>query len=163
MELTQERLKELLHYDPDTGLFARKTTRGGFPIGSIAGRTQSHGYTYIMVDFKEYPASHLACLYMYGFLPSVCVDHINGNPTDNRISNLRPATLSENQQNTKMYKNNSSGIKGVTWCNRAKKWMGTIQTDRKRKTIGYFDSLDDAAIAMKKARNELHGDFAKHE
>jgi len=110
--ITQQELKELLHYNPETGIFTRKTkVNRNKVIGSIAGTTDFHGYVAIAIDGKKYKAHRLAWLYMYGKFPDNCIDHINNITTDNRIVNLRDATLSQNQCNKKINVNNSSGVR----------------------------------------------------
>jgi len=113
--LTQNRLKELLEYNPETGLFIRKkTTASNAQVGNIAGFLNKHtGYKSIHIDGKEYYCHRLAFLYMNGFLPEKQVDHINRIKDDNRWINLRNATSTENLQNTSLRKSNKSGEKGV--------------------------------------------------
>jgi len=119
LPLTQERLKHLLHYNPDTVVFTwlSKPSRR-INSGSIAGRIKpKKGYVEIGISGRIYLAHRLAWLYIYGTWPKEQVDHINGIRNDNRIKNLRLATTSQNQWNKKMQKNNTSGIKGVSWDN----------------------------------------------
>ena len=94
--------------------------------------------------------------------PARHVDHISGDTLDNRRSNLRLATRSENSHNAKLSKSNTSGIKGVSWSKHAGKWKGQIMAGRKYVLVGYFDTLDAAAAAMDFARDFLHGDFARN-
>lgn len=98
--LTQARLKEILHYDPDTGIFTRRLDRGpNAPKDSVAGTPDKNGYIVIKVDFTQYKAHRLAWLYIYGVWPNNQIDHINHIVDDNRIVNLRDVTNSENQAN----------------------------------------------------------------
>ncbi|MBD1229107.1 HNH endonuclease [Xenorhabdus griffiniae] len=103
----------------------------------------------------------LAWLLYYGRWPSEFIDHINGDKSDNRIVNLREASNTENSWNSKMRKNNSSGIKGVCWCKSKKKWVARIRIDGKRKTLGYFSNIDEARLIMEKARTKYHGEFSR--
>lgn len=89
------------------------------------------------------------------------VDHVDGNGLNNRKINLRKATQSQNQQNSTISKNNTSGFKGVTWSKRSKKWQAQITIDRKYKQIGKFDTPEDAHAAYTKASAELHGEFGR--
>lgn len=99
--LTQDRLRELLHYDPDTGVFTNIKPRHRVKVGDIAGSNSGKGYLQIQIDQKRYSAHRLAWLYTYGRFPEEFIDHINGNPSDNRIVNLREVTQRENLQNRK--------------------------------------------------------------
>jgi len=95
--------------------------------------------------------------------PGQIIDHINGNKLDNRLCNLRFVNLTENAQNSKKRTDNTSGAKGIYWDKRDEKWVARISVNGKRLYIGYFTSIDDAERAVRKAREELHGAFARHE
>lgn len=88
-------------------------------------------------------------------------DHINGDPLDNRRSNLRWATRSQNLSNKGMNRNNKSGFKGVFWFKNYKKWLATIRVDKKRIFLGYFKDKIEAAIAYNNAAIKYHNEFAK--
>src|SRR5690606_33911522 len=108
--LTQARLKQLLDYDPTTGIFTRRVSRGGMKKGSVAGFTSVKGYTVIGVDGKLYSAHRLAWLYVYGVMPRE-IDHRNRVKTDNSILNLREASRAMNNQNKVVgQKNSRSGL-----------------------------------------------------
>ena len=123
--ITQKELKELLHYDPGTGVFVWKNiiTANQKKNGDVAGGYDDKGYIKIRINYKHYLAHRLAWLYVYGEWPSKHLDHINRNPSDNRISNLREATHLENNKNASKRKDNTSGYKGVNWHARNKKWI----------------------------------------
>jgi hypothetical protein len=161
--LTQEKLKELLDYDPETGIFRWKfkpSKQYPFKIGDIAGTLNSNGYIRIQVLGSRYKAHRLAWLYVYGYFPSNMIDHINRNPNDNRISNLREATSSQNQMNTIKRVTNTSGYKGVCWDKREKKWRAQTRANNKVVTVGYFKNIEDASIAYQNASIKYHGNFS---
>lgn len=155
MSLTAERLRELLHYDPLTGLFIRIVRRGKEKIGSTAGRIDSFGHRQIGIDGRRYLAHRLAWLYMTGVWPIDQIDHINGVPDGNQWSNLRQATGSQNQQNLRKAKGNSkSGLLGV--CASRGKWMASITCGGKQKHLGYFETPQMAHEAYIAAKFKMH-------
>ena len=160
--LTQDRLKELLHYDPDTGVFTRRVSLNGNNAiaGSRAGSPDSKGYILIKIDGVLRRAHRLAFLYMTGGAPPEFVDHINRVKDDNRWVNLRPATSRENKGNVGLRRDNTSGHRGVSWDKRARKWMAFGTRDGRKIHLGYFDSLDGAAAAAQAWREESFGIFA---
>jgi hypothetical protein len=158
--LTQARLKELFAYDPLIGKFVRRERRGSARAGEIAGTDNGCGYLQIAVDRRVYVAHRMAWLYVNGTWPANQIDHVNGKRADNRISNLRLATSSENQCNTPRYKNTSTGVKGVCYHKRWKKFQAHIQINKKKAFLGYFHDLASAAAAYADAAAKLHGDFA---
>ena len=91
------------------------------------------------------------------------VDHIDGDKTNNRIENLRLANASQNQYNRKICLKNTSGVKGVHWRNDSKKWTARFESMGKKINLGCFKTLEEAEAAVIAARNNLHGDFARHE
>lgn len=159
--IKQEELKVKLDYNQDTGIFIWKVKSTYKKIGSIAGYKNPTGYVMIKINKKLYPAHRLAWLYVYGYIPQL-IDHINCIKHDNRISNLREATLSQNQYNRGISKNNTSGIKGVTWNCHAKKWMAITTINGKNKNLGYFDDIALAEKTVIKARLKHHGEFARN-
>lgn len=160
-DLTQNRLKDRLDYDPETGIFKwLKSGRGIACPGSIAGSVYA-GYRFVSVDGSRYAAHRLAFLFMTGEIPDV-VDHINGNGADNSWNNLRGATQKQNTYNSKISRNNKSRVKGVHWCKRDKRWIAQLQFNGKMIRVGYFYDLIGAELAVRKARIELHGEFANH-
>lgn len=154
-ELTQERLKSLLNYNPETGEFTWLVGGRGCKAGEIAGYPKCDRggkiYTYIGIDGKYYYAHRLAWLYIYGEWPKDQLDHIDQDSLNNRLSNLRDVTHSENHKNQKIPKNNSSGVLGVTFHNKAQKWVASIQVNSKSIHLGVFDLKDDAITARKNA------------
>ena len=124
--LTIEQLKEVLDYNPDTGLFTWIKSTQQTKAGSVAGNKTNQGYIRISVKRKRYLAHRLAYLYMTGHFPENFIDHINHIRHDNRWTNLRDATSSQNQANQVNPKNNTSGYKGVSWHKSTKKWLAKI-------------------------------------
>jgi hypothetical protein len=161
--VTQARLKELFDYNPETGLFTRNISHtNSVKVGDIAGCKGKRGYWDIRVDGKNLKAHRLAWLYMYGELPEEFIDHIDHNKINNRISNLRCASRTENQRNLGMRSDNTSGITGVTWHSQRGKWLAQIWVNGKKVHLGVFLSIDDAARARKDAEikysfHENHG------
>jgi len=149
--LTQEKLKQLLDYDSDTGIFRWRVRKAQcVKIGTLAGYKSKKGYRLIGVDGKYHYTHRLAWLYVYGEFPKNEIDHINHITDDNRISNLRSVTHSENGRNQSVQKNNTSGIMGVhKW---KKKWVAKIQVDGKYKHLGYFENIKDAKKARERAK-----------
>ena len=164
--ITQDYLHKIFDYKDGNLLWKNKTVDSvgrskNHLNGKKAGTLEKHGYLRVRIDNKNYLIHRLIFLYNYGFLP-IQVDHIDGNTLNNHIENLRQSTNSENSQNSKLSINNKSGVKGVCWHKTYKKWVANIQTPNKRYTIGYFDKIEKAKIAIIEARNKLHGEFARH-
>lgn len=147
--LTAERVRGLLHYEPPTGELTWRVSRGGTArAGRVAGRIMpTTGYRQISIDDRRYLAHRLAWLYVYGVWPPDEIDHINGVKDDNRLSNLRLATHKQNKRNTKRQKNNTSGVTGVRYHKRRKKWVAEIRVNGKNIHLGYFDTLEEAMAA----------------
>lgn len=161
MSLTPARLKELLHYDPETGEFVWLVHRQCKRKGSQAGTTEAQGYRVIKIDGKSYKAHRLVWLYMTGGWPQDEVDHENMDRVDNRLSNLRPATHSQNQANAKLQKNNKSGAKGVWWNEKRQRWRACIGHRGKIISLGDHKNIDDAADAYENAATKIFGEYAR--
>jgi hypothetical protein len=101
----------------------------------------------------------MAWLYVYGELPSGQIDHIDGDSLNNRISNLRRATVAQNQQNRRGI--SRCGVKGVTWCRTSKKWMARIKSNGKTEYLGVYSSKEAAGAAYEAAARERYGEFAR--
>lgn len=160
--LTPERIRELLDYEPDSGNLVWKETRRGIRGGRIAGFKRHDGYISVRIDSSKYYAHRLVWIHVTGTMPAGEIDHIDCNPSDNRIENLRLATPSQNQANHMLSSRNTSGIKGVTWDASNSKWKAQIGWKRKNIYLGLFESKDEAAAAVSKKRSELHGQYANH-
>lgn len=157
--LTHARLQELLHYDPETGVFTWRVSRGPVRAGSKAGSVSSGGYIQIDIDGKTYGAHRLACFYVSGKYPDYEVDHKDGNPSRNPFSNLRPATHSQNSKNRKLNQNSSLRTKGVT--KNHKGYKARIQVNGLRIHLGTFKTKEEAAAAYATAAQKYFGEFAR--
>jgi hypothetical protein len=161
--ITQQELKEILNYDANTGIFTWKNTNkySNRKINAIAGGYDS-GYIRVCINKKRYGGHQLAWLYIYGEIGGFDIDHANGIKSDNRIVNLRKATVSENAYNRKLSSRNTSGIKGVTWHKKSKKWQVVVTVNKQHKYLGQFNDLEFAELVVSEARDLFHKDFANH-
>ena len=157
--ITQDELKRELNYDPDTGSFTRLLTKGGVVRGRTAGCYKELGYLVIRVRNRLYRAQRLAWLYMTGDWPDGVIDHIDGNPKNNRFSNLRNVPQAKNMWNTSRRRDNTSGYKGVT--KRRGFWVARIACGGKQHHIGCYATAEMAAFAYNKKAAELFGEFAR--
>jgi hypothetical protein len=158
--VTAARLRELLDYDPATGRFTWRKWRGGRgTTGSIAGALQPHGYHRIRIDGKYYYRSRLAVLWMTGKLPNQQVDHANGNSDDDRWSNLRQSTQSQNMGNSRPRKRKLP--KGVSWIRNRGLYRAQLQVNYRRIKIGCFDTIEEAHAAYCAAARKHFGRFAR--
>ncbi len=130
-------------------------------VGKKAGVPHSKGYVQITYKKQLYMEHRIVFLMNYGYLPKL-IDHINGNRADNRILNLREATLSQNGQNMKTPKHNTSGIKGVTWRECSQNWRVQISINGKNKYIGTFKDIELAKKCIQHTRTKYHGEFTNH-
>ena len=158
--LTQARLKELLHYDPETGNFTWLVARGATTAGRRAGGPVSYGYRGIRVDSVLHREHRLAWLYMLGDDPTCDIDHVNRDRSDNRWSNLRLASRSDNLLNQGLSSRNTSGHRNVVWDRRAGSWRVEAQVRGRRTYLGSFSVLSEAAARAEQWRAENHGEFA---
>lgn len=161
-----EWLKHYLIYDPDTGVFRWRIDMGRrYKAGRIAGHVNPRkGYRRIMIEQKAYPAHHLAWLWTYGKFPKDEIDHINLNEDDNRISNLREATRSQNNGNRGISPKNSSGFKGVWYepkSSRNKPWRAKVKHNGIQYYLGNFTTPEEAHQAYADKARELFGEYAR--
>jgi hypothetical protein len=159
--LTAERLRELLNYDPDAGVFMWRVRGRGRPINRPAGTADSMGYMRVQIDRRFYRAHRLAWLYMTGAWPANHIDHINGMVGDNRIDNLREVTQAENMWSRKLSVTNSSGFKGVS--KKGNKWRAKITKDGRDYRLGYYNTAAEAHDAYIEAATVMFGEFARAE
>jgi hypothetical protein len=176
-----ETLRKLLDYDPETGVLTWKhrsadmfTAAGNMSEhhicqlwnGKHAGKpalskTNHDGYSRGRLLGKFHMAHRVAWAIHFGRWPKTQLDHIDGNPANNRIVNLREASQQENNKNKKKRKDNTSGIVGVCWYKDSRKWAAHISVCGRLIYLGLFDQIDDAARARKEAET-LHGYHSNH-
>jgi len=159
--VTADRLREVLDYDPLTGIFRwRIRPANRMRIGQIAGGGHVKGYRRIRVDGLLYLAHRLAWLFVHGDFPILDIDHIDRNRDNNAIENLRVATTSLNCANSRHRRNNTSGFKGVEWRKAKQKWHAGIMVDGRRLHLGTFDTPEAAHAAYMAAAVKHFGEFA---
>jgi len=161
MKISQVQLKDLLDYSCESGLFIWKTNRQGHvKAGDAAGQSGARGRVSINVMGRRYPASHLAWLYVYGLFPTYELDHIDGNCSNNKISNLRDVDHKTNLENRTRANTRSTGrsssLLGVSWKKDKSKWVANISALRVTKHLGYFDNEADAHQAYLDEKRKIH-------
>lgn len=159
-ELTQARLKELLHYDPETGGFRWKVKFSRQQPGGAAGTRDAYGYLVIRVEGRLYKAHRLAWLYVHGVWPALGLDHINRERDDNRIANLREACQSLNSMNRTPQVRSASGVSGVIWRKDRRKWTAQIRIGYRTVHLGVFADKKDAVAARKTAEDKFFREYS---
>ena len=163
--LTVERLKEVLHYDPETGIWTwlkLTSTRSRIQIGSKAGcLDKDEGYIKIWIDNKGYKAHRLAWFYMTGEWPECEIDHKNTIRHDNRWDNLRKSSHGQNQHNRSRNRNNTSGYKGINFNKAANKWMVRVMLNKKSIYLGIYDTMEEAIKIRQLAIEKYHKEFSR--
>jgi hypothetical protein len=157
--LTADELRRIAHYDPDTGEFTWLQNRGRVKAGTKARRGWGQ-YVTMRINGYLYMGHRLAWLYVYGEFPKLFIDHINCDGSDNRLVNLREATLQQNLCNRGAPKNNATGYKGVYQLAPGK-YLASIKEDGKSKYLGTFDNPVSAHQAYSAAAHRIHGEFAR--
>lgn len=149
--LTQERVRELLDYVPETGRVTRKITLSkgmnqhcNSNAGDAIVSLTAAGYYRICIDGYRYLLHRVIWLWMEGYWPEHSIDHISRDKTDNRWCNLRPVSHQCNMRNTGVYAHNTSGIKGVSWYSKPKKWCGSIKINGINMRLGQFTDIVEA-------------------
>jgi len=159
--LTAERLRSLLLYDPETGYFCWRITKANKNAGELAGCIAPSGYVFIGIDGRIYRAHRLVWLYLHGVWPENQMDHVNLDRSDNRIANLRLASSAQNKANRRKDCRNRSGLKGAYWDRERQNWSSFIKTGGKSRFLGRHASKEAAHAAYVAAANDLFGEFAR--
>jgi hypothetical protein len=160
--LTHAYLRKILHYSVITGdFYYLKSTARRIKIGDIAGSLENTGYKRVKINSEKHQSHRLAWFWVTGEWPEKEVDHKNGITDANQWLNLREATHSQNMCNRSINLNSTSGYKGVSWDNASQKWHARIGLNKKRKSLGYFDNIDDAYAERQKAEKALHGGYTR--
>jgi hypothetical protein len=161
--LSLEKARSLFLYEPETGLVRRRVNViGGGPAGSVAGGVfDGQGHLGCTVDRERIYLHCLIWFLVTGEWPTADIDHVNDDPADNRWANLREASRSQNLMNKRRDGRNTSGVKGVYFDKSRLKWCAEIKAGAIRERLGRFDRIEDAAAAVLRARQRLHGEFAR--
>lgn len=157
--LTQDRLKELLNYDPETGVFVWRRT--GKAAGTVTEQRGATSYLRINIGGCIHYGHRLAWLYVYGIHPVGVIDHANRNGLDNSIRNLRLTSQVMNAGNAKIRRDNRSGFRGVSFCKQTQKWRAQLRFGKCSVNIGRFATKDEARAAYEQAAGDRFGDFLR--
>jgi hypothetical protein len=173
MRLTGEYLRNILDYDPSSGVFRWRVREdisrkwvgrwNARYAGKVAGNQdwRHGGRVAVSINKRDYFAHRLAFLYMTDRWPSAEVDHRDGDPSNNRWGNLREATSTENKQNKRVQSNNKTGLKGASWKADKGKWRAAIRAGGRHSHLGYFETPEQAHEAYCQAAREHYGEFAR--
>jgi hypothetical protein len=164
-EVTIEMLREMIDYNPQTGDMVWKDREGRARGRAIAGKQVGcprQPYRVAHVYRNQLYVHRIAFALTHGRWPEPFCDHINGDPSDNRACNLREATHSESARNIRGHKRSRSGVKGVHWHAKNRRWCVRIMNNLRNRYFGSFDTIDEAAAVARTVRQELHGEFARH-
>lgn len=153
--ITADEARELIAYDPETGILTWRKSVPRCKAGTVAGAIAADGYRRISIRRKQYSAHHVAWLIIHGEWAPEQLDHINRVRDDNRLSNLRCASPWQNQANTAK----TAKAKGIWWDRRAKKWHAAMKHRGQRIYIGGFLDAADAARAYQNTARKLRGEF----
>lgn len=154
-----EYLKEVLNYDPETGLFTWRVSRGrAVKAGSQAGTKRDDGYVFLTVSYVRLAAHRVAWAIMTGEWPDEIVDHKDRDPSNNSWKNLRLATPKDSAANRGVYRNNTSGSVGVRY--RRGRFHAQIVINGKAIFLGSFATKEEAANAYSKEARKRDGEFA---
>ena len=156
---------EIFSYEKSTGFLywkSKSSVYSRIAIGSKAGYLNKSGYLIVTVNFKKLSVHRIVWeMHNDKIQDGMCIDHINGNKKDNRLENLRLATMSQNVCNQSLGKRNKSGFKGVCKPKNQSSWVAQICINKNITHLGYFDTKEEAYAARVAAEKEYHGDFAQ--
>ena len=158
-QLKHARLLEVLLYDPDTGIFTSRVTRGGLVPGDTAGALHSLGYIFLSIDNNTYTAHRLAWFYCFESWPLHFIDHIDRNRSNNKLDNLREATRMDNGCNMSIRKDNSTGYKGVSYNKSRNNYVARLTVHGVKLYIGSYKTALEASEARETTAKELQGNF----
>lgn len=159
--ISQQLLNEIFKYKNGNLYWKKPTFRSRMKKGNKAGTLTKDGRIIVTVLGKPFMAHRLIFMMFHGYLPME-IDHIDCNQQNNQIENLRAANRSQNSCNRGLMKNNTSGVKGVSWNKNSKKWEASCQIQKKQHKLGYFATIEQAEFAVKSFREQNHGKFARH-
>ena len=157
--MDRERLQHLFECK-DGVLFWKNPNARRCKKGDKAGHIDKDGYVIVRFDDKRVPAQKIIWYMAYGEMPEM-LDHINGNRSDNSLSNLRKVTKRENNFNKAMRSDNTSGVCGVRWHKQRKKWNARIKIDGVEKSLGMYASFQDAVNARLEAETTFFGEYSR--
>lgn len=157
--LDTERLHKLLRYEPDTGVI-RWNGRGRLRDGRVAGSVDKDGYLVLRIDGRRFPLHRIAFALHFGRWPEQDIDHADGDRRNNRIGNLREATRTQNNANSKFRVNNTSGLRGVHWHAASMKWRAMIRENKRSRCLGLYASKEEAHDRFLAAANAAYGAFS---
>lgn len=155
-----ESLRSVFSIDPDIGALIHRIGTRKSAAGTEAGYTNNIGYRQVAFRGSIYSVHRIAWVLYYGVAPDGEVDHINGDRSDNRKSNLRLATSAQNNHNRKLSSRNKTGIKGVFRVKRGKPWRVSIGHDRGKYYITQFECFGQAVKHANTMRAKIHSEFA---
>jgi hypothetical protein len=160
MSEREERLRQMIGYEPDTGrLYWKVKPNRNILAGRTIGRPNSWAHICFGFMGRTWMSHRVAWFLYFGYWPEHQIDHINGDPADNRIENLRDVPQTMNMQNKRRaHKNNESGLLGVSKSERGrtKPWKATIKVDGKSRTLGRFATAEEAHQAYMQAKRQFH-------
>jgi hypothetical protein len=166
-DLTPEFLRSILSYDEETGLLHWRVRRGRFRAGEIAGRVRAGeaGKLYVFIEIcdRAFRGARIVWVIKTGAWPDFEVDHKDGDGTNNRWANLRPATREQQTRNMKLSKRNTSGRKGVSWDAGRGMWKAYIRAGGPMINLGRYPTKEEAIEARREAEARLHGEYARAE
>ena len=173
-KLDPEYLRQCFDYDTVTGVLTwrvrpREHFKGGAGWHNFnnqfanqpAGSKGDGGYMEVKINSSGYPIARIIWAMHTGQSEFSHVDHIDGNPTNNQILNLRLASFAENARNRTHKSNNSSGVRGVTWHTPSRKWWARITLNDKTHSLGLYRTIDEAAVVVYEAKQRMFGEFAR--
>jgi len=158
--LTQEQVSDLFDYR-DGHLYWKRPPTARVKAGAQAGYINDKGYVIVRLKYINHGEHRLIFLLKNGWMPKI-VDHINGDRSDNRIENLRAATLAQNSANKKKSTRNTSGHKNISWNAQTQAWRVTMQINGVNVFIGNFRDIEMAKLIASEYRDKLHKEFANH-